>query len=525
MGGQSVSNLVAGGRSRGARLRHAFDGRQGLLCAVAAELLREGREQAEAQQLLTVLLEQGLLGPVREALAGSDPGAAAQVALVASRTSSWAARQMHRPSPPPEISEDELAELSEWLRALAAVAGQAAEASRMRTRARLALAWGKAAWFGLLGEGWLDGCDARVRANAVESLWGRRDAEAVAIFRRKLADGHQRVEANAAVGLYLAGESEAVKALWKMARGGEAPRLAAAAWAMGRTGDGRFLPLLAEMRQLRPLPVLAARAIVRAQERIRMAEDLPREELALEGRLAAEPGPLRVDVLARRDDGAPVAGLTAADFLLEVNGEPVWDYTASRAAVARPVHLCLAVRGRDAREAAARAAEMAVAAGLAGLVREWLGYAAEAQASGGREAGPEEQRFAGSLEGWKEMVAACARRLAACGGEKRLVVVAEQNGPAWLREAVAAAADACREAGAGLQVIREAGATLTGWNAGDEGILAPRGDASGALRRLADSWCDAWRLEVPGVEASSARRVRVVLRSGRYRGEAVLERG
>src|SRR5947209_7440411 len=46
----------------------------------------------------------------------------------------------------------------------------------------------------------------RVRANAVESMWGISSAYAAALLRRSANDANNRVAANAAVGLHLIGD-------------------------------------------------------------------------------------------------------------------------------------------------------------------------------------------------------------------------------------------------------------------------------------------------------------------------------
>ncbi|MCC7153099.1 MAG: HEAT repeat domain-containing protein [Bryobacterales bacterium] len=86
--------------------------------------------------------------------------------------------------------------------------------------------------------------DARVRANAVEALWHRDASVSVPVCRVAAMDPSPRVSANALVGLYFAGQPLVLSALDAMARAGAAGNRASAAWAMGRTGDRRFIPTL-----------------------------------------------------------------------------------------------------------------------------------------------------------------------------------------------------------------------------------------------------------------------------------------
>ena len=89
--------------------------------------------------------------------------------------------------------------------------------------------------------------DGRIRANAVESLWGRHDPEARALLRQSAEDPIGRVMVNALLGLYWAGEKEASARLIGLAISDDPARRASAAWAMGQTADEAFGPTLAQL--------------------------------------------------------------------------------------------------------------------------------------------------------------------------------------------------------------------------------------------------------------------------------------
>jgi HEAT repeat protein len=76
--------------------------------------------------------------------------------------------------------------------------------------------------------------DPRVRANAVEALWGLDHEAAVDLFRRAARDPAGRVAANAWYGLYQAGRVESMSGLVRMAAEDDASRQASAAWAWAR---------------------------------------------------------------------------------------------------------------------------------------------------------------------------------------------------------------------------------------------------------------------------------------------------
>lgn len=98
-------------------------------------------------------------------------------------------------------------------------------------------------------EGQLASPDARVRANVIESLWGLQTLQAKKWMHAALEDSHNRVVGNALVGLFLAGDPEAVPRLREMLRHPDPMFRASAAWAMGRTGCEDFAADLEQARQ------------------------------------------------------------------------------------------------------------------------------------------------------------------------------------------------------------------------------------------------------------------------------------
>jgi HEAT repeat protein len=89
--------------------------------------------------------------------------------------------------------------------------------------------------------------DPRVRANAIESLWGVNTNSAKTILWKAVRDCHQRVAGNALLGLLLIGERGAEDEVKRMARQGSAEFRASMAWVMGQSKTRGFLSLLEEM--------------------------------------------------------------------------------------------------------------------------------------------------------------------------------------------------------------------------------------------------------------------------------------
>ena len=86
----------------------------------------------------------------------------------------------------------------------------------------------------------LKDADARVRANAVEAMWSRKDPGSIKVFKEASKDPHHRVAANAIMGLYKAGEIAAVQQIGKMVTDTDVGRQLAGIWLIGQTKDPRF---------------------------------------------------------------------------------------------------------------------------------------------------------------------------------------------------------------------------------------------------------------------------------------------
>jgi HEAT repeat protein len=108
--------------------------------------------------------------------------------------------------------------------------------------------------------------DPRVRANAVESLWGEKELWAARLLWKAVEDANNRVIGNALFGLYDLGDEKIVPHILRM---GEHPTplfRSTAAWTMGHTGDPQFLPALEKLN--RDLYAAVRKAASRAIEKI-----------------------------------------------------------------------------------------------------------------------------------------------------------------------------------------------------------------------------------------------------------------
>ncbi|MDE3164442.1 MAG: HEAT repeat domain-containing protein, partial [Acidobacteriota bacterium] len=152
--------------------------------------------------------------------------------------------------------------------------------------------------------------DSRLRANAIESLWGRHAPWARNLLVNAVADDNNRVAGNALVGLHLLGVPEFPRLATAMLADPRPAFRQTAAWVMGRTGDPEFLGPLQQAAAADPAPAVRGAAL-RALVKIRKAA-APEP--------AVEPAPVPVPVPVA--DAAPQPPPEAAPALPEPPAPP-----------------------------------------------------------------------------------------------------------------------------------------------------------------------------------------------------------
>lgn len=178
--------------------------------------------------------------------------------------------------------------------------------------------------------------DPRIRANAVEALWGAEDLESRDLLRTVTQDENNRVAGNAFLGLYRAGDSSAISGLLKMAGKAAPLSCATAAWVMGESGDARFRDALKALSGSDDSMVRK-----RASESLQALEaEAAKPELGLPWRMAAL-GSLdpesdvpesddqigkRVRVAIQCADGSEPPRILPTRFWVLEDKEPVLDY-------------------------------------------------------------------------------------------------------------------------------------------------------------------------------------------------------
>lgn len=340
---------------QGKRLRQLSESAPRVFASVACALMRDVKDTQSYRYLLALLNSRGLLIEVLRMLSRQDPGAAGAATNLAMRLIPGFDRLLTKgqegrraPAAEEEIDPDEfLRGVLETVDASLQLLSAADVELRMgdpRIRSRMSMLAGRIArlWeqFGDL----LSDPDPRVRANAVESLWGIQSPMAERIFESALADPHHRVRANALVGQYLLGEQECLPKLLSLSRDPDAMVRAAAAWAMGRTGDARFEPQLQEMRRSADRNPMVIRNALLSISRLQRTEAAsPHDPLRISLLSSAVTlRSLRLTLQVSELDGASIDDLRPVHVQIWAGGLPVWHYSLARVnPEPRPVCLLL----------------------------------------------------------------------------------------------------------------------------------------------------------------------------------------
>ena len=181
--------------------------------------------------------------------------------------------------------------------------------------------------------------DPRVRSNAVESLWGRRDAESLDLLREASRDESPRVASNGLYGLYLAGDISCVCGILKMARDGDVGRQLSGIWLIGRTADFRFsqvvqTDLAVRIGRVKFALLQAGRKIKKRRQELLLKPPLQVELVRFE---RAENGRLSIGLLVADSEGRFLCSdelfsthvvlhdgdLRVDQFIFEANGKAV----------------------------------------------------------------------------------------------------------------------------------------------------------------------------------------------------------
>ncbi len=177
--------------------------------------------------------------------------------------------------------------------------------------------------------GRLSEADPRVRANAVESLWGLETPEARALLNFATNDADNRVVGNALLGLYHMGEASVLSDVIRLAVNEAAPFRASAAWVMGETADLRFSEALRRMIS-EPDATVRKRAFA-SLGRLKAASAIPAigPEWHVAGRMLpgeSLKGTRRIMVAVASDESKEPPKVAPLQFILSEGGQYVTSY-------------------------------------------------------------------------------------------------------------------------------------------------------------------------------------------------------
>lgn len=171
--------------------------------------------------------------------------------------------------------------------------------------------------------------DARVRANAVQALWGVSTEEARQLLRFAVNDSNNRVAANALVGLYWLGDCSVIPDIVSMTGHSSGIFRSSAAWVIGETGDPRFLEVLGRMLADSSAAVRKRAFAAVGQIKAAVAQIAQSPQWRVSGYFPpADPqkGQRRVRVAVAPNGGRELLAVLPTQFILSEGGQPVWSY-------------------------------------------------------------------------------------------------------------------------------------------------------------------------------------------------------
>jgi HEAT repeat protein len=170
--------------------------------------------------------------------------------------------------------------------------------------------------------------DPRIRANAIEGLWGVDTEEARQLLQSLVHDPNNRVAGNAILGLYRLGDSSMIPEVMSLARHESAMFRATAAWVMGESGDPRFTEVLAALMR-DPNSILRKRAfsaLGSIRSEVSKLGQTPCRMAAQFVDAEGQKGTRRVSLAVAGEGKGPAPGILPTQVLLWEDGQMVTSY-------------------------------------------------------------------------------------------------------------------------------------------------------------------------------------------------------
>ncbi len=175
--------------------------------------------------------------------------------------------------------------------------------------------------------------DARIRANAVEAIWGLDTTEARELLKSLRTDTNNRVAGNALLGLYHLGETASIPEMIAMSRHEDPVFRTTAAWVMGETGHPRFIDALTGLiDDPFAAPRRGARsALSRVHNAVARVREFPARRVAARFLHAADSlGERRIALALGAVETAGDASVLATHLFLAEDGRAVHRYRMER---------------------------------------------------------------------------------------------------------------------------------------------------------------------------------------------------
>ncbi|SPE42357.1 conserved hypothetical protein [Candidatus Sulfopaludibacter sp. SbA3] len=192
----------------------------------------------------------------------------------------------------------------------------------------------------------LNEADPRIRANAIEALWGLDSEDARALLLTATRDGNNRVAGNALVALYRLGDHSVIPDVVKMADHESALFRSTAAWVMGESCDPRFTENLAKCLRdsnaaVRTRALSALGSIKAALAQSRQGEQWAVSGLMLDWAAAKNTRRMQVSVAGEETRGHP--HILSTQFIVSESGRLVMEYRVLERLVAESMSVVFAV--------------------------------------------------------------------------------------------------------------------------------------------------------------------------------------
>jgi len=186
--------------------------------------------------------------------------------------------------------------------------------------------------------------DHRVRANAVEALWGVDTAAVRSLLHFAAHDHNNRVVSNALIGLYWLGDCSVIPEILKMAVHSSSLFRSSAAWVMGETGDPRFTETLAgllkDANDVVRKQGFAALGQIKAAATQTMHASHWRVAGLFEGD-RARPGSRRLQLAVASEDGREQPRIRPTELILSEDGRQVVSYKVGERPMAQAMSVFL----------------------------------------------------------------------------------------------------------------------------------------------------------------------------------------